>query len=89
MRCGCFCCAAGHAAKNKKSDPFSFEKRFGASLIFHLEITRIALNEHKWIVYNKNCDRHLRFPTFFTGIFITLPHSSYFLPIYEKKATFR
>ncbi len=32
MRCGCFCCAAGHAAKNKKSEPFSFEKRFGASL---------------------------------------------------------
>lgn len=32
---------------------------------------------------------YLRFPTFFTGIFITLPHSSHFLPIYEKKATFR
>ena len=32
MRCGCFCCAAGHAAKNKKSEPFSFEKRFGSSL---------------------------------------------------------
>ena len=32
MRCGCFCCAAGHAAKNKKSEPFSFEKRLGSSL---------------------------------------------------------
>ena len=32
---------------------------------------------------------YLRFPTFFTGIFITLPHSSHFLPIYEKKATFQ
>ena len=32
---------------------------------------------------------YLRFPTFFTGIFITLPHSSHFLPIYEKKVTFR
>ena len=32
---------------------------------------------------------YLRFPTFFTGIFITLPHSSHFLPIYEKKVPFR
>ena len=30
-----------------------------------------------------------RFVGAFTGIFITLPHSSHFLPIYEKKATFR
>lgn len=26
--------------------------------IFHLEIAWIALNKHKWIVYNKNCDRY-------------------------------
>ena len=32
---------------------------------------------------------YLHFPTFFTGIFITLPHSSHFLLIYKKKATFR
>ena len=26
--------------------------------IFHLEIAQLALNKHKWIVYNKNCDRY-------------------------------
>ena len=25
---------------------------------FHLEIAQLALNKHKWIVYNKNCDRY-------------------------------
>ena len=37
MRCGCFCCAAGHAAKNKRPEPFSFEKRFGSSLFGAVE----------------------------------------------------
>ena len=39
----------------------SFFERTILTKIFRLEITRIALNEHKWIVYNKNCDRHLIF----------------------------
>ena len=66
-----------------------------------LTSSRAASSEAAWVViFGKSGtwavqpsgdtnSSYLRFPTFFTGIFITLPHSSHFLPIYEKKATFR
>ena len=51
MRCGCFCCAVGHAAKNKKSEPFSFEKRFGSSLSGASSNTELFKNNRSTIYF--------------------------------------